>query len=441
MKLEGPVKCPETDELRSSSFSLPVPFAIPVSSSRCRVKVINHGSPVGGEEVAYEGEDEHEEKLSLKRDNSDFDLQTHVTNTDHENDHSDGKAEMVENEKKENEKDTEEGLEMMAKSGHISDPGTGKAEFWAAPKLIRSCSDLGMKDMGRINISHKLARTKKVQSFEELQKLAERMNEEMLMDNGGSPLSAITACSADKVMLKKHSSSQILPSRSRKLWWKLFLWSHRNLSSRPPALVMNHHHHHYHPGLNQQGGYSSDTLEPRRILEIESRKVSPNNSFTGESMKNSKFEYGDNQSWDGFHGTTSSGLWPQNQWVALPMGSPKMTRVDEWVKELSVHPPPSSSQEGIDDDANGEEDNNNNIDFPPETSSRSQARIYSNRNVPEELAHANSVIQSLNSSSTVAHIVGIGLKVVPHLWHLSSLRSVNLSGNAIGMYVSLKIKL
>lgn len=439
MKLEGPVKCPETDELRSSSFSLPVPFAIPVSSSRCRVKVINHGSPVGGEEVAYEGEDEHEEKLSLKRDNSDFDLQTHVTNTDQENDHSDGKAEMVENEKKENEKDTEEGLEMMAKSGHISDPGTGKAEFWAAPKLIRSCSDLGMKDMGRINISHKLARTKKVQSFEELQKLAERMNEEMLMDNGGSPLSAITACSADKVMLKKHSSSQILPSRSRKLWWKLFLWSHRNLSSRPPALVMNHHHH-YHPGLNQQGGYSSDTLEPRRILEIESRKVSPNNSFTGESMKNSKFEYGDNQSWDGFHGTTSSGLWPQNQWVALPMGSPKMTRVDEWVKELSVHPPPSSSQEGIDDDANGEEDNNN-IDFPPETSSRSQARIYSNRNVPEELAHANSVIQSLNSSSTVAHIVGIGLKVVPHLWHLSSLRSVNLSGNAIGMYVSLTIKL
>lgn len=432
VKLEGPVKCPETDELRSSSFSLPVPFAIPVPSS-CRVKLINHGSPVGGEveeekEVAYEGEDEHEEKLSLKRDNSDFDLQAHVGNTNHENDHSDGKGmyqkdEMHENEKKEHLKDAEEGLEM-AKSGHISDPGTGKAEFWAPPNLVRSCSDLGMKYMAR-NISRKLAPTK-AQSFEELQKLAERMNEEMLMD-GGSPVSAITGCSADKVMLKKHSSSQILPSRSRKLWWKLFLWSHRNLhraevSSRPPAIIMSH------PALNQQGGYSSDTLEPRRILEIESSKVSPN-SLTGESLKNSKFEYDDNRSWDGFHG--ASGLWPQNQWVALPVGSPKMTRVDEWVKELAVQPPPY--QEGI-DDANGEEYNI--IDFPPSpsreaSSSRSPARIYLNRNVPEELAHANSVIQSLNSSSTVAHIVGIGLKVVPHLWHLSSLRSVNLSGNAI----------
>nr|DAD29961.1 TPA_asm: hypothetical protein HUJ06_031429 [Nelumbo nucifera] len=30
-------------------------------------------------------------------------------------------------------------------------------------------------------------------------------------------------------MLKKHSSSQVLSSRSRRLWWKLFLWSHRNL--------------------------------------------------------------------------------------------------------------------------------------------------------------------------------------------------------------------
>lgn len=38
----------------------------------------------------------------------------------------------------------------------------------------------------------------------------------------------MTPRSADKVMLKKHSSSQVLSSRSRKLWWKLFLWSHRS---------------------------------------------------------------------------------------------------------------------------------------------------------------------------------------------------------------------
>nr|DAD37656.1 TPA_asm: hypothetical protein HUJ06_008297 [Nelumbo nucifera] len=39
----------------------------------------------------------------------------------------------------------------------------------------------------------------------------------------------MTLCSANRVMLKKHSSSQVLSSRSRRLWWKLFLWSHRNL--------------------------------------------------------------------------------------------------------------------------------------------------------------------------------------------------------------------
>lgn len=422
VKLEGPVKSSENDDLRSS-FSLPVPFPIP-GASRCRVKVMNHESPVGDEveEVAYEGEDEHDENLSLKRDNSDFDLQAHIGNSNHQNDHhSDDKGKsptfdigLNDQYEKISSKDVEESLEM-AKSGHISDPGTGKAEFWASPKLIRSCSDLGMRDMIK-NIPHTLPPTKS-QSFEELQKLAERMTEEMQMDVG-SPLSAITHRSADKVMLKKHSSSQILPSRSRKLWWKLFLWSHRNLHrsevSRPLPILMN-------PALNQQGGYSSDTLEPRRI--IESSEVSPN-SFTGESFKNSNFEY-DNQSWDGFHGT--SGLWPQNQWVALPVESPKMTRIHEWVKEQSIQPP-SLDEKDVNSEAN--------IDFPPSPeASRSQTTISShlNRNIPEEIAHANSVIQSLNSSSTVAHIVGNGLKVVPHLWRFSSLRSVNLSGNFIGI--------
>jgi hypothetical protein len=35
--------------------------------------------------------------------------------------------------------------------------------------------------------------------------------------------------SADHVMLKKWSSSQVLPPCSRKIWWCLFLWGHRNL--------------------------------------------------------------------------------------------------------------------------------------------------------------------------------------------------------------------
>ncbi|KAJ0808056.1 putative leucine-rich repeat domain superfamily [Helianthus annuus] len=51
--------------------------------------------------------------------------------------------------------------------------------------------------------------------------------------------------------------------------------------------------------------------------------------------------------------------------------------------------------------------------------------------LPEEIAYANRVIQSLNSSSKVAYISGIGLKVIPVISSFTSLRSVNLSGNSI----------
>ncbi|MGJ2543756.1 hypothetical protein ACR8G9_22450, partial [Salmonella enterica subsp. enterica serovar Paratyphi A] len=49
----------ETNESKSTSFSVPVPFGIS-GNSRCKVKVMDHESPVKEEaiEVAYEGEDE-----------------------------------------------------------------------------------------------------------------------------------------------------------------------------------------------------------------------------------------------------------------------------------------------------------------------------------------------------------------------------------------------
>jgi hypothetical protein len=50
----------------------------------------------------------------------------------------------------------------------------------------------------------------------------------------------------------------------------------------------------------------------------------------------------------------------------------------------------------------------------------------------EEILHANGIIQSLNSSSTVAHISGTGLKVIPTISSFPCLRSVNLSNNYIG---------
>lgn len=50
----------------------------------------------------------------------------------------------------------------------------------------------------------------------------------------------------------------------------------------------------------------------------------------------------------------------------------------------------------------------------------------------DEVAQANTIIQSLNAFSSVAHISGMGLKVVPMIAPFSSLRAINLSGNFIG---------
>ncbi|MCD9638001.1 hypothetical protein HAX54_021610 [Datura stramonium] len=418
VRVEGPVKSTtKTDDSKSSSSVVPLPFG----SSRSNVEVMDHESPVKGdtEEVAYEGEDEHDESLSMKRDNSDFDLQARCGGSGGEYDQSFNKAihcnysfgsEMNDQDHNKSEKDLE-AVEIV-KSGHISDPGFGKIESWASPKLQRSCSDLAMRDM-LTKFSEQLSLSKS-KSFDEMQRLAEKMTL-------GSPASVVTHHSADKVMLKKHSSSQLLPSRSRKLWWKLFLWSHRNLQGtngiqQPPNLAKM--------ALNQQGGYSSDTLELGKAMDM-SNLGSPG-SFTAESLNKGRYDKG-KEVLDDFRGV--SGFWPQNQWVAFPEESSRFMRINEWVNELPIHPPCL-----IDEHDHVEDE----VDLSPSPDAgKSPARNSSlisphpNINVPEEVAHANTVIRSLNSSSTVAHIAGTGLKVIPAMSHLSSLRSVNLSGNFI----------
>ncbi|XWS14984.1 hypothetical protein CRYUN_Cryun35bG0055500 [Craigia yunnanensis] len=303
----------------------------------------------------------------------------------------------------------------MIQSGHISDPGIGRAEFWASPKLKRFCSNLETRDVLR-KVVDQLPPSKS-QSFEELQDLSARVRDDF---NPGSPVSIMTRCSADRVMLKKHSSSQVLPSRSRRLWWILFLWSHRNFhkhwTTKPRPLPVT-------ATLNQHGGYSSDTIKPHRAMKL-SKMESPG-LFSGELKKDFTGNCDDNQSWNGFHNRVS-GLWPQNQWVAFPSPSSSFTRVDEWVRDLETQIAPPA------DDVNGEES----ITFPPSPDTgKSQARSMahltrrSEINLSEEILHANSVIQTLNSSSTVAHISGIGLKAIPVISGYSSLRSVNLSNN------------
>ncbi|KAA3453876.1 Dynein assembly factor 1, axonemal [Gossypium australe] len=406
---QQPVKPLESDELKSATFSVPAPVGF---KEDCNVKVIRHGSPVRCEAVekAYEGEDEHEENASIKREFSDFDLQAHVVNSSEEFDFGTKRVASSDSFETEAKEEVEKAVDKF-QSGHVSDPGMRRAEFWASPMLKRSCSDLERRNVLREVADH----FPPSQSFEDLQDLSAGLNL-------GSPASMMTRCSADRVMLKKHSSSQVLPSRSRKLWWKFFLWSHRNshnwMTKPQPAPIT--------ATLNQQGGYSSDTIDLHQAMEP-SKMESPG-SFTGESLnKGFTGNCDDNRSWKGFHNGVS-GLWPQNQWVAFPAPSSSFSRVDEWVRDLET------GIVQLADNVNDEEC----ITFPPSPDTgKSPARntAYFTRrsdiNLSEEILHANSVIQTLNSSSTVAHISGIGLKAIPIISGFTSLRSVNLSNNFI----------
>ncbi|KAI3978562.1 hypothetical protein MKX01_015737 [Papaver californicum] len=378
-------------------------------------------------EVAYEGSNEGDEDSPMKRNLSDFDLQSQVGTKGEENnlsmDRSTGSSKSTNemNNPLDTESDREAGVavdRLMIQSGHISDPGIDRGEFWATPILKRSCSNLETSNMLK-KIADQLAPSKS-HSFQDLQNLTLRMREGVEAGNQGSPLSVMSPCSADRVMLKKHSSSQVLPSGSRKLWWKLFLWSHRNMhrsrTMRTKSLAISQ-------SSNLKGGYCSDTFEPKGLLE--SGKLKAPVTASEESVINNKF-----QQWGDLDGRCS-GFLPQNQWVAFSTESSTLTRVNEWVNNLEIEPAML-----LDDDKKGSCEG---ISFPPspeagETSARTAMTPMNpryNANVSEEVLHANSVIQSLNSSSTVAHISVMSLKVIPAMSHFSSLRSVNLSGNFI----------
>ncbi|XP_073282304.1 uncharacterized protein [Primulina huaijiensis] len=413
VKLEHPQKSPETFELRSTSFTVPVPFHVPRSSS-CNIKVTNDDSPLAADrgEVHYEGGDEHEDAtLQMKRENSDFNLVSCFVNSNEEmiDMDFDDTCDKMQND------DIEEVFEVIA-SGHVSDPGTGKVEFLASPKLKRSCSDLIMRKSYQELAEH--LHPAKSKSYEDMQRLTERFRESIFEGDATSPFTVTTQRSADKVILKKHSSSQILPSRSRRLWWKLFLWSHRNLhrssSEKPqPSYIKT--------AVNLEGGYSSDTIEPKRGIQLS--KFGLPISESNEVIDKGDCDDLNDQRWDGLYGV--SGMWPQNQWVAFPTeSSSPLARVDEWVKEILVLPPCQIENDDFIGDG---------VDFPPspdnggESSSTRRPTI----SIPEDISHAKIVIQSLNASSTVAHMTGIMLKIIPPISHLSSLRSVNLSGNLI----------
>lgn len=381
------------------------------------LKIINHDAEeIEASETAYESEDEYNEKSTRKRGISAGDLEAngHKSTTQGfefelgrmMNDPSKSFAEDVEEQFEINtEKDGDDDIDKI-QDGHLSDPGTAAREQWASPKLKRSCSSLDTREVLK-KIADQFPASKS-QSFEELQKLAEEAREDVFKGSPMSHLSDVSHHSADKVILKKQSSSQILPSRSRKLWWKLFLWSHRNLQKPWPTKTTPF-------PLNQLGGYSSDTLETSRAKGL----VEPESPISFSAKPDDESNV--------FQGGVSS-FWPQNQWVAFSMQSSPLKRIEDWVNDLEIESSTPADGEFGDEG----------IVFPPSPEmSRTQARPATlstheaKLNLPEDVLHANSVVQSLNSSSTVAHISGMGLRALPTISLFWRLRSVNLSNNNI----------
>ncbi|XP_040383995.1 uncharacterized protein LOC102719620 [Oryza brachyantha] len=289
----------------------------------------------------------------------------------------------------------------------------------ASPKLKRSCSNIETKRPGGAqDAAEAPARSR---SYGDLKNLHGGLSLETTPHGAppeASPASARTSRTADRVMLKKRSSSQVLPSRSRKLWWRLFLWSHRNLhrpwpAARPATPTGGHH----------GGGYTSDTLEegPPAAADRKNKKVMVDDSPP-----------------------------IPNQWVAFSAENSLHDRVSAWVNSIG-NDTFRIAEDGDDDD----EDNHNHyhhvdVDGGDERAAMEHGDCTARPRTLEvgessgkghgkprrctaadEVAQANTIIQSLNAFSSVAHISGMGLKVVPMIAPFSSLRAVNLSGNFI----------
>ncbi|KAJ0988619.1 hypothetical protein J5N97_006975 [Dioscorea zingiberensis] len=385
---------------KDAAFDILIPFETSEKRSPLNVKPVYDEKLSRAEtpvEAAYEGGDEHDDMVSMKRDYSDFDLQALEAGKGELKPHDLNNYELENKSERE-----EEGItpELAMQSGHVSDPGMGRTTaFWGSPRLKRSCSNIETK---RNILSPKSPL--KSHSYNDLQNFVGNANGDLLNGMPSSPLSVMTNRSADRVMLKKRSSSQVLPSRSRKLWWKLFLWSHRNLhrpwNSKPQRLLSTER------ATNQKGGYSSDTLEPNCVPDTRNKKPME--------------ECGNNNRAD---------MWPQNQWVAFSAGSSPLDRVNAWVNSLA-----SSPFCPVDDDEIDEEETSGTVPFlnsPEIGESSGKNHSYTGKRLVEEFVQANNVIQSLNPVSAVAHISGMGLKVIPAISAFSSLRAVNLSGNFI----------
>ncbi|XP_020593240.1 uncharacterized protein LOC110033557 [Phalaenopsis equestris] len=157
------------------------------------------------EAAAYEGDDELGEIRSMKRDYSDLNLQPKGELASHGSS-TDLKSCVLEK------TETDKGIVFETMFAPVMEL-TASSE---PPVLKRSCSDFEtMQTKQRINSPKGLS------SYSNLH----------CMSGNESPVSVMASCSADRVVLKRRSSSQILPSRSKKIQWKIFLRSQKNLQN------------------------------------------------------------------------------------------------------------------------------------------------------------------------------------------------------------------
>lgn len=109
----------------------------------------------------------------------------------------------------------------------------------------------------------------------------------------------------------------------------------------------------------------------------------------------------------------------------LPNEDFKVKRIEEWVIELQHCCSPLEESNGFLSEGYSSPESSNVLDVPPAT------RMESNINKPSMEA-VKKYISSLPGTCTAAQLVNHGLVVIPFFSAFSSLRAVNLSGNAIG---------
>lgn len=265
----------------------------------------------------------------------------------------------------------------------------------ASPKLKRSCSNI--ETTTRSSAPPKgleFDLPEKSRSYNDLNAVRPARSATPSGAPDASPAASVrTSCSADRVMLKKRSSRQVLPSRSRRLWWQLFQWSHRNLhraGAALPAAADTPHHH---------DGYSSDTSKEAAAEEDPI----------------------------------------PSQWVAFSAeASSPLDRVKAWVSSLG-----DGSFHAVDDEEDATEHDGVSaaarlpqaqcseiVELP--AAGKRQSPQAKRRAADEAGNQESGIVHTLSVFSSVAHISGMGLKAVPAIAAFSTLRAVNLSGNLIG---------